>query len=145
MDGQKHLPPEPTNQRTDARWFADIVDQLGRYFSGTLTEFDVPVRLEGTEFQRLVWTHLRDIPYATTISYGDLAHDIGSPNASRAVGLANGRNPIALIIPCHRVIGSNGQLTGYAGGLDRKIWLLEHEMAHQTNGPSRSRRFDHMP
>lgn len=132
MDGQRHLRPAPPGQRRDDAWFADIVGQIEAYFNGDLTEFDVPIRLEsGTEFQRAVWTHLQDIPYGTTISYGELARRVGNPNASRAVGLANGRNPIALIVPCHRVIGSNGQLTGYGGGLDRKSWLLEHEAAHR--------------
>jgi methylated-DNA-[protein]-cysteine S-methyltransferase len=131
MDGQRHLRPAPPSQERDDAWFADIVAQIDAYFSGTLTEFEIPIRLEGgTEFQQSVWEHLLDIPYGTTISYGELAHRVGNPNASRAVGLANGRNPIALIVPCHRVIGSNGQLTGYGGGLDRKSWLLEHEAPH---------------
>ncbi len=133
MDGQAHLRPAPAMQERDDAWFGDIVAQLEAYFSGSLTEFDIPIRLEGgTEFQQTVWEHLVDIPYGTTISYGELARRVGNPNASRAVGLANGRNPIALIVPCHRVIGSNGQLTGYGGGLDRKTWLLEHESAHRS-------------
>ena len=132
MAGQKHAPPEPSDQRRDDSWFTDITAQLGAYFKGDLINFDVPLKLGGTEFQRKVWSHLRDIPYGETISYGELARRVGSPNASRAVGLANGRNPISIIVPCHRVIGSNGQLTGYGGGLDRKTWLLEHEGALRT-------------
>jgi len=138
MAGQKHAPPEPRDQGSDAAWFTDITGQLNAYFKGELTDFDVPLRFGGTEFQRKVWSHLRDIPYGETISYGELARRVGSPNASRAVGLANGRNPIAVIVPCHRVIGSNGQLTGYGGGLDRKTWLLEHEAAHRTIGHSQA-------
>jgi methylated-DNA-[protein]-cysteine S-methyltransferase len=87
----------------------------------------------GTEFQRRVWTALLDIPYGATMSYGELAHEVGNRQASRAVGLANGRNPIAIVVPCHRVIGANGSLTGYGGGLDRKTWLLEHEHTHWSS------------
>jgi methylated-DNA-[protein]-cysteine S-methyltransferase len=87
----------------------------------------VPMNLVGTEFQRNVWSRLTEIPYGTTISYGELARRVGNPLASRAVGLANGRNPVAIIVPCHRVIGANGDLTGYGGGLERKTWLLRHE------------------
>ena len=91
--------------------------------------FDVTVRMRGTDFQRATWDQLCGIPYGETISYGELAARMGRPSASRAVGLANGRNPIAIVVPCHRVIGANGTLTGYGGGLDRKRWLLEHEAA----------------
>ena len=90
-------------------------------------EFDLPLAAAGTDFQRQVWSELRRIPYGTTISYGELARRIGNPQASRAVGLANGRNPISIIVPCHRVIGATGTLTGYGGGLERKRWLLDHE------------------
>ena len=90
-------------------------------------EFSVPVSLSGTEFQRTVWTALRDIGYGETVSYGELAARIGRPSASRAVGLANGKNPISIIVPCHRVVGSTGGLTGYGGGLDRKQYLLDFE------------------
>ncbi len=133
MHGQRHAPAGPTDQRRDDAWFADITSQLTAYFKGDLVNFDVPLRLDGTAFQCDVWSHLRDIPYGETISYGELARRVGNPNASRAVGLANGRNPIAVIVPCHRVIGSNGQLTGYGGGLDRKTWLLDHEAAHRSD------------
>jgi methylated-DNA-[protein]-cysteine S-methyltransferase len=101
--------------------------QLTAYFAGQLTEFDLPLAPAGTPFQQRVWEGLRSIPYATTMSYGELATKLGSPSASRAVGLANGRNPIAVVVPCHRVIGVNGTLTGYAGGLERKKALLDLE------------------
>ena len=107
--------------------FKNVVDQLAAYFAGELTEFDIPLHAEGTEFQRRVWDGLRRIPYGETWSYADLAGYVGNAKACRAVGLANGRNPIAVIVPCHRVIGANGTLTGYGGGLDRKAWLLDHE------------------
>lgn len=142
MAGQRHAPPEPRDPRRDDGWFTDITGQLTAYFKGDLINFDVPLRLEGTEFQRKVWSRLRDIPYGETISYGELARRVDNPNASRAVGLANGRNPIAIIVPCHRVIGSNGQLTGYGGGLDRKTWLLNHETANRTSERSQASLLD---
>jgi methylated-DNA-[protein]-cysteine S-methyltransferase len=111
----------------DAEPFARVREQLRRYFRGELTSFEVPIALKGTEFQRQVWEELCRIPYGQTISYGELARRIGNPNAMRAVGLANGRNPIGIIVPCHRVIGANGTLTGYGGGLPRKKLLLELE------------------
>lgn len=95
------------------------------------TTIDLPLAADGTDFQRRVWVALRDIPYATTVSDGDIARAIGNPKAVRAVGHANGRNPMAIIVPCHRVIGSNGSLTGYGGGLERKQWLLAHEAQHR--------------
>jgi methylated-DNA-[protein]-cysteine S-methyltransferase len=107
--------------------FKEVVRQLEAYFEGKLKEFDVPLVLDGTEFQLLVWRSLRKIPYGETISYGQLARRIGSPEAARAVGLANGSNPIPIIIPCHRVIGSNGDLTGFGGGLPLKKKLLALE------------------
>jgi methylated-DNA-[protein]-cysteine S-methyltransferase len=103
--------------------------QLTEYFAGERTEFDLPLAADGTPFQRRVWSALCDIPYGETISYGELARRIGQPTASRAVGLANGRNPISIVVPCHRVIGSSGKLVGYGGGLDRKQTLLELERA----------------
>jgi methylated-DNA-[protein]-cysteine S-methyltransferase len=106
-----------------------VIEQLAAYFAGERTDFDLPLKAHGTEFQRQVWQGLLTIPYGHTTSYGALAAELGNPTASRAVGLANGRNPIAVIIPCHRVIGSDGSLTGYGGGLDRKRWLLGHEVA----------------
>jgi methylated-DNA-[protein]-cysteine S-methyltransferase len=104
-------------------------EQLTAYFSGELTAFALPLLLEGTEFQRKVWAALQRIPYGTTVSYGELAQELGSPGASRAVGLANGRNPVAIIVPCHRVIGADGTLTGFGGGLPCKRRLLDLEMA----------------
>ncbi|MBP9891793.1 MAG: methylated-DNA--[protein]-cysteine S-methyltransferase [Planctomycetes bacterium] len=101
--------------------------QLNEYFKGKRTDFDLPLGAQGTEFQRQVWARLRDIPFAKTASYGEVAKQIGNAKASRAVGLANGANPIGIIVPCHRVIGANGTLTGYGGGLARKQWLLDHE------------------
>ncbi|MGA5545774.1 methylated-DNA--[protein]-cysteine S-methyltransferase [Mycobacterium sp. NPDC051198] len=107
--------------------FPDAVDQLTAYFAGDLTEFDLELDMVGTQFQCRVWDALRTIPYGETCSYGEIARQIGSPSGSRAVGLANGHNPIGIIVPCHRVIGANGSLTGYGGGLDRKRALLELE------------------
>jgi methylated-DNA-[protein]-cysteine S-methyltransferase len=103
--------------------------QLDAYFAGKLTEFDLPLAPAGTVFQTGVWDELQRIPYGTTISYAELAGRVGRPGHFRAVGSANGRNPISIIVPCHRVLGSNGSLTGYGGGIDRKRWLLDHEAA----------------
>jgi methylated-DNA-[protein]-cysteine S-methyltransferase len=108
--------------------------QLQAYFAGQLTGFDLPLALEGTRFQRTVWAELQAIGYGETISYGQLADRIGQPTASRAVGLANGRNPVSIVVPCHRVVGATGSLTGYGGGLDRKRYLLalEQRVSGQT-------------
>jgi methylated-DNA-[protein]-cysteine S-methyltransferase len=111
----------------DAQAFPDAVDQLQAYFAGQRTAFDLQLELRGSEFQRRVWDALLTIPYGETRSYGEIAEQIGAAGAARAVGLANGRNPIAIIVPCHRVIGTSGGLTGYGGGLDRKRALLELE------------------
>jgi len=109
---------------------AEIRQPIEAYFQGEISALDrVPVQTNGTAFQQETWTALREIPAGSTISYGDLAARIGRPGASRAVGLANGSNPVAVVVPCHRVIGANGTLTGYGGGLDRKRWLLAHEQA----------------
>jgi methylated-DNA-[protein]-cysteine S-methyltransferase len=105
------------------------VEQLGAYFAGELTRFDLPLVLRGTDFQVRVWRALADIPYARTESYGSVAARIGNAKASRAVGMANNRNPLAIVLPCHRVIGSDGALVGYGGGLWMKEWLLRHEAA----------------
>ncbi len=108
--------------------FARVRDQLEAYFAGELTEFDVSLDLDkATPFRRSVWSALLEIPYGETVSYGELAGRLGVPTAARAVGAANGSNPISIIVPCHRVIGSGGDLTGYAGGLERKRYLLRHE------------------
>ena len=113
----------------DIEPLAKTAQQLNEYFAGTRREFDLPLRLQGTVFQQRVWQELKEIPYGTTWSYGQLAKRLGNPNASRAVGLANGQNPISILVPCHRVIGADGSLTGYGGGLERKQWLLTHEGA----------------
>ena len=128
MLDQSHEPDRSGWEPADPDAFAGVVTQLDAYFAGTLTEFDVDLRLDGTEFQRRVWAALQTIPYGETRSYGQIADQIGSPAASRAIGLANGRNPISIIVPCHRVIGSSGSLTGYGGGIERKRTLLELEM-----------------
>jgi methylated-DNA-[protein]-cysteine S-methyltransferase len=107
--------------------FAQARDQLGKYFAGERTEFELPAAGSGTPFQRRVWAALAQIPYGETVSYGELARRIGRPAAPRAVGMANGRNPISIVVPCHRVIGSDGALTGYGGGVERKRFLLELE------------------
>lgn len=127
MHDQRHAPTHVTGTVRDEAWFADIIGQLGAYFDGRRTEFQIPMKLHGTDFQQRVWTQLCAIPYGETISYGELARRVDNPKASRAVGLANGRNPIAVIVPCHRVIASDGGLGGYGGGLDRKTWLLDLE------------------
>ncbi|MGW0498560.1 methylated-DNA--[protein]-cysteine S-methyltransferase [Streptomyces sp. NPDC003007] len=127
MTGQRHRPPEETFGPRDPTLFTEAEEQLKAYFAGELKEFTVPLRLHGTPFQRAVWDQLRRIPYGETRTYGRLADTLGTPHASRAVGLANGRNPIGVIIPCHRVIGANGGLTGYGGGLERKQRLLDFE------------------
>ncbi|MGI9123848.1 MAG: methylated-DNA--[protein]-cysteine S-methyltransferase [Mycobacterium sp.] len=127
MSDQTHEPDRSGWEPAAAGAFADAVDQLGAYFAGELTEFDLDIEMSGTDFQRRVWAALRTIPYGETRSYGQIAEQIGSPGASRAVGLANGRNPVAIIVPCHRVIGSGGAMTGYGGGLDRKRSLLTLE------------------
>jgi len=101
--------------------------QLSEYFASERKEFDLPLQLSGTDFQNKVWTELQVIPYGKTISYLQLAKNLGDPKCIRAAGTANGKNPFAIVVPCHRVIGSNGDLIGYAGGLWRKQWLLEHE------------------
>jgi methylated-DNA-[protein]-cysteine S-methyltransferase len=109
---------------------------ISNYFAGDLIAIDnLPVKTNGTPFQRQVWQALREIPLGATISYGELAKRIGRPAAVRAVGLANGSNPVGVIVPCHRVIGSNGSLTGYGGGIERKRWLLEHERARTPSIP----------
>jgi len=105
----------------------DAARQLEEYFAGERTDFDLPLDPSGTEFQQAAWQVLREIDYGTTISYGEQAERLGNPNASRAVGAANGKNPISIIVPCHRVVGSDGSLTGFAGGSDAKRWLLDHE------------------
>jgi methylated-DNA-[protein]-cysteine S-methyltransferase len=127
MTAQRHRPDEETFGEPDPAPFDETIRQLDAYFAGELKEFDLPTRLEGTPFQRGVWNQLRQIPYGETRTYGQLAEALGNIGASRAVGLANGKNPIGIIVPCHRVIGSTGSLIGYGGGLDRKQRLLAFE------------------
>ena len=131
-----HLISFPTESRTkqpQADWcrdeslFVEAFRQLDAYFAGELTRFDLPLRLAGTAFQNKVWTALCDIPFAETISYGELASRIGKPSASRALGGANGANPLPIVVPCHRVIGSDKSLTGFGGGIETKRFLLAHE------------------
>lgn len=118
--------PDASWQQSDAA-FTGVREQLAEYFAGTRKQFDVPLKLVGTPFQQRVWRELMAIPFGTTITYGELARRVGQPNASRAVGHANGRNLISIIVPCHRVVGTDGKLTGYAGGVDKKRWLLAWE------------------
>jgi methylated-DNA-[protein]-cysteine S-methyltransferase len=127
MTEQRHRPPEETFGERDPAGFDAAVEQLAAYFAGELTAFDLPLALHGTPFQRRVWAALQGIPYGSVVSYGQLADRLGQPTASRAVGLANGRNPVGIIVPCHRVVGSTGSLTGYGGGLARKRQLLDFE------------------
>ena len=132
MNEHRHGPESAEQlawQRDDAI-FQDAVAQLTDYFAARRTTFEIVIdrdALGGTSFQRLVWCELETIPFGVTISYGELARRIGNPAAVRAVGLANGRNPLSIVVPCHRVIGANGTLTGYGGGLERKRWLLDFE------------------
>lgn len=121
---------------SDDAAFPEAVEQLESYFAGELFDFDLELDMVGTRFQRSVWEALLTIPYGETRSYGEIAAQIGTPTASRAVGLANGHNPIGIIVPCHRVIGANGNLTGYGGGLDRKRTLLALEKARNPVTPT---------
>ncbi|MET9894173.1 methylated-DNA--[protein]-cysteine S-methyltransferase [Streptomyces sp. NPDC006465] len=127
MVGQRHRPPEESFGERDDTLFDEVTEQLHAYFEGELKEFTLELRMAGTPFQRSVWEQLRQIPYGEIRSYGELAQALGNMGASRAVGLANGKNPIGIIVPCHRVVGANGSLTGYGGGLDRKKRLLDFE------------------
>ena len=135
MNEHRHAPqPEIFGPRDpDNKVLALTTEQLEEYFDGRRTVFDVPLDTSvGTPFQRMVWAALREIPYGETWTYGQLARHIGQPTAFRAVGLANGKNPISILVPCHRVIGSGGSLTGYGGGLERKQLLLALERGHAT-------------
>ncbi|ALO11934.1 Methylated-DNA--protein-cysteine methyltransferase [Streptomyces venezuelae] len=132
MTGQRHRPPEETFGEPDPRPFGEAIHQLDAYFAGELTEFDLPLHLVGTPFQLRVWEELCRIPYGETRTYGELAEALGNPTASRAVGLANGKNPVSIVVPCHRVVGAGGSLTGYGGGLDRKQRLLALESGVQA-------------
>ncbi len=126
QEAPRPMPVRPEWRREDDA-FPEVRRELDEYFAGERTDFEVALEMKGTPFQRTVWSALREIPYGETRSYGELARSIGNPSAVRAVGLANGRNPIAVIVPCHRVIGADGTLTGYGGGLERKRTLLDLE------------------
>jgi methylated-DNA-[protein]-cysteine S-methyltransferase len=126
QDGRRPIPIDPGWERRDDA-FGEARRQLGEYFGGKRRTFDIPLSLHGNEFELRVWSALREIGYGETASYGEIAARIDVPSAARAVGLANGRNPIAVIVPCHRVIGADGSLTGYGGGLERKRLLLDLE------------------
>ena len=143
-DNDKHRPSARNDWIRDdvAEPFGRTVAQLQAYFDGRLTEFDLPLAAEGTAFQSTVWRELRNIPYGHTISYAELARRIGRPGASRAVGHCNARNPISIVVPCHRVIGADRSLTGYAGGLERKRTLLAHEAMTAASVEVGSRQHD---
>ncbi|WP_313901239.1 methylated-DNA--[protein]-cysteine S-methyltransferase [Mycobacterium sp. SMC-4] len=132
MVDQTYEPDRAGWERDDSA-FPEAIHQLEMYFCGELQQFDLELNLAGTAFQRRVWEALLTIPYGQTRSYGEIAQQIGAPGASRAVGLANGHNPIGIIVPCHRVIGANGKMTGYGGGIDRKRLLLGLEKSHATS------------
>ncbi len=133
-DGQKYFPDAARLGERDDTVAPDAVAQLGEYFAGKRSEFDVEVAPRGTDFQKAVWAALQQIPAGGTLTYGDLARELGRPGASRAVGAATGRNPISIIVPCHRLVGASGAMTGYAGGVDRKRWLLDHERGTVRRG-----------
>ncbi|GAA2733487.1 methylated-DNA--[protein]-cysteine S-methyltransferase [Pedococcus aerophilus] len=132
MDGAKHTPEPASWGERDDRVVADVREQLGEYFARDRTTFDLALAPVGNAFEQRVWALLREIPYGQTRSYGDLARALGDVGFSQAVGAANGRNPIAVIVPCHRVIGADGSLVGYAGGLDRKRFLLALEESEEV-------------
>jgi len=124
--------PDPGPSQPGPAHLERIREQLGEYFDGRRFDFELALRAHGTDFQRQVWQGLTAIGYGCTESYGDLARRIGRPRAVRAVGAANGANPLSIVVPCHRVIGADGSLTGYGGGLDAKRWLLAHEQRHRV-------------
>ena len=127
FDSNKHPPKHISDWLRDCSPTRQAREQLLQYFAGEIKTFELAISFDGTEFQQRTWNQLASIPYGKTWSYSDLAIRVGSPKAVRAVGSANGRNPIPIVLPCHRVIGSNGSLTGFGGGLPIKKWLLEHE------------------
>lgn len=132
MADQRHLPDPASFGPPDDAVQPALREQLTAYFTGRLREFDVPLAVAGTPFQQAVWSALREVPYGSTCTYGDLAAAIGRPTAVRAVGAANGRNPVCIVVPCHRVVGRGGSLTGYAGGVERKQQLLALEQRSRT-------------
>lgn len=131
METRRHGPTDADTWELDRTGDIDVLTlakiQLGEYFAGTRLSFDLPLGARGTDVQKSVWRQLSNIPFGETRTYGEIAQAIGNPKASRAVGAANGRNPISIIVPCHRVIGADGSLTGFGGGIERKKWLLAHE------------------
>lgn len=127
MEDHKRQPDLNTQDGRDMPVIAEALAQLRQYFAGERVDFDLPLAAKGTDFQKSVWAELCQIPLGETRAYGDIARRLGNDKAMRAVGAANGRNPISVIVPCHRVVGANGKLVGYAGGLTRKKWLLAHE------------------
>ena len=138
LPGHKGRPgPGASWQQSDAP-FAGVRAQLAEYFAGARQQFDVPLRLGGTPFQQRVWRELLRVPFGGTITYAALAKRVGKPAGARAVGQANGRNPVSIIVPCHRVVGAGGKLTGYAGGTDKKQWLLTWERRATREDPGRS-------
>ena len=140
LERQKYYPVATSDWREAPQLvlFAKAKAQLREYFNRERMVFDLPIELEGTPFQQCVWSAIRDVPFGATISYGELAKRCGKPSAVRAVGAATGRNPMTVIVPCHRIVGSGGSLTGYAGGLDRKRVLLELESQRAPSKASRS-------
>lgn len=136
MNGDGAFDARKVNLKKDQAAYAGAIDQLAQYFAGERSSFDLDLQPTGTDFQQAVWAALREIPFGETRSYGQIAAAVGRPKAARAVGSANNRNPIAVIVPCHRVIGSGGALVGYAGGLERKTWLLAHEAERSANSSS---------
>lgn len=138
-DGQRHHPGVEALGERDDTVAEEAVVQLGEYFAGERVSFDLRLAPRGTPFQQGVWEALRAIPPGETRSYGQVASALGVPGASRAVGAATGRNPISIVVPCHRLVGSSGALTGYAGGVERKRWLLEHEAGLHVAPPAEDR------
>ena len=132
MTDQRHRPPVEVFGVEDASPFPAVIEQLAEYFAGERSDFDLPLAAPGSPFQHRVWAALRQIPYGETSTYGQIAEVIGRPGAARAVGLANGANPIGIVVPCHRVVGADGSLTGYGGGLERKQFLLDLERRRAT-------------
>lgn len=133
LDGQRHLPAESVLGERDDSVAEAVVEQLVEYFAGARTDFDLPLAPRGTDFQRAVWSALSAIPYGGTTTYGELARRLGKPHAARAVGAATGRNPWSIVVPCHRLVGGNGALTGYAGGIAAKRFLLDLERGHRRD------------
>jgi len=139
FDGRERTPAASDLADREPDAHSAVRTQLGEYFAGARSTFDLPLRLEGTPFQLEVWAALLDIPLGTVATYGEIARQLGRARAARAVGAANGRNPISIVVPCHRLVGAAGNLTGYGGGLDRKRWLLAHERRVSEGAPPQRR------